>query len=248
MLTGRLSGGSIVTSRPRSTIRPPVGSSKPPIIRRVVVLPQPDGPRSEKNSPAPISSDTSSTARTSRKCFARSTRRISATGAVGDDGHRSRSLRSASRGRGAGRPGVRNGPRSSVPSPSRDRVAMRASAPSQSGSRRRRLLEVERDRRVVRRDRRALARLAIDLGLDDPGRHVRADEQQVDAHPEVLVEHAGPVVPPREAAGLVVAESVAIDEPAVEQRRNAARSGSETWVPPWAARGSHTSTSVGATL
>ena len=52
MLTGRLSGGSFVTSRPRSTIRPPVGSSKPPIIRSVVVLPQPDGPRSEKNSPA----------------------------------------------------------------------------------------------------------------------------------------------------------------------------------------------------
>ena len=52
MLTGRLSGGSSVMSRPRSRIRPPVGSSKPPIIRRVVVLPQPDGPSSEKNSPA----------------------------------------------------------------------------------------------------------------------------------------------------------------------------------------------------
>ena len=52
MLTGRLSGGSVVTSRPRSRMRPPVGSSKPPIIRRVVVLPQPDGPSSEKNSPA----------------------------------------------------------------------------------------------------------------------------------------------------------------------------------------------------
>ena len=72
MLTGRLSGGSSVTSRPRSRIRPPVGSSKPPIIRSVVVLPQPDGPRSEKNSPLPISSETPSTARTSRKRFSRS--------------------------------------------------------------------------------------------------------------------------------------------------------------------------------
>ena len=33
---------------------PPVGCSKPPIIRSVVVLPQPEGPRSEKNSPGSI--------------------------------------------------------------------------------------------------------------------------------------------------------------------------------------------------
>ena len=59
------------------------GSSNPPIIRSVVVLPQPDGPSSEKNSPARISIDTSSTARTSRKCLASPTSRISATGAVG---------------------------------------------------------------------------------------------------------------------------------------------------------------------
>ena len=65
MFTGRLSGGVVVTSRPRSSIRPPVGSSNPPIIRRVVVLPQPDGPSSEKNSPVSID-DTPSTARTSR--------------------------------------------------------------------------------------------------------------------------------------------------------------------------------------
>ena len=31
---------------------PAVGSSKPPIMRSVVVLPQPDGPSSEKNSPS----------------------------------------------------------------------------------------------------------------------------------------------------------------------------------------------------
>ena len=84
MLTGRLSGGSLVTSRPRSRIRPPLGSSKPPIIRSVVVLPQPDGPRSEKNSPLPTSSETPSTARTSRNRFSRSRSWIS--GGVVTDG------------------------------------------------------------------------------------------------------------------------------------------------------------------
>src|SRR5262245_9611261 len=79
MFTGRLSGGSEVTSRPRSSIRPPVGRSNPPIIRSVVVLPQPEGPRSEKNSPASSVSETSSTARTSRYCFTRFERRISGT-------------------------------------------------------------------------------------------------------------------------------------------------------------------------
>ena len=44
MLTLRLYGGSHVTSWPCSSMRPEVGASKPPIIRRVVVLPQPDGP------------------------------------------------------------------------------------------------------------------------------------------------------------------------------------------------------------
>jgi len=77
MFTGRLSGGSSVTSRPRSSIRPEVGASNPPIIRRVVVLPQPDGPRSEKNSPAPMSSETRSTARISRNSFVSSASRIS---------------------------------------------------------------------------------------------------------------------------------------------------------------------------
>jgi hypothetical protein len=58
-------------------MRPPVDSSNPPIIRSVVVLPQPDGPSSEKNSPVWISSDTPSTARTSRNRFSRSTSWIS---------------------------------------------------------------------------------------------------------------------------------------------------------------------------
>ena len=42
-------------SRPPTAIVPAVGSSNPAIIRSVVVLPQPDGPMIEKNSPAAIS-------------------------------------------------------------------------------------------------------------------------------------------------------------------------------------------------
>ena len=41
-----------------------MGSSNPPIMRSVVVLPQPDGPSSEKNSPSPIARSTRSTALT----------------------------------------------------------------------------------------------------------------------------------------------------------------------------------------
>ena len=54
MLTGRRFGDSEVTSWPCSRIRPSSGTSKPAIIRRVVVLPQPLGPSSEKNSPSRI--------------------------------------------------------------------------------------------------------------------------------------------------------------------------------------------------
>ena len=49
MLTSRRFGGTPVTSLPdrRTTLK---GSSKPAIIRMVVVLPQPEGPSREKNS------------------------------------------------------------------------------------------------------------------------------------------------------------------------------------------------------
>ena len=52
MLTSRLYGGRSVTSRPPRYTVPYVGSSKPPIMRSVVVLPQPEGPSIEKNSPS----------------------------------------------------------------------------------------------------------------------------------------------------------------------------------------------------
>src|SRR6516225_3333107 len=51
VLTLRRCGGTWDTSTPSSRIRPEVGCSKPAISRRVVVLPQPDGPSREKNSP-----------------------------------------------------------------------------------------------------------------------------------------------------------------------------------------------------
>ena len=50
-------------------MRPESGRSKPPSILRSVVLPQPDGPRSEKNSPLPTESVTSFTAVSAPKRF-----------------------------------------------------------------------------------------------------------------------------------------------------------------------------------
>ena len=54
MFTLRLCGGMPETSASSSRILPAVGCSKPAISRSVVVLPQPDGPSSEKNSPLAI--------------------------------------------------------------------------------------------------------------------------------------------------------------------------------------------------
>lgn len=47
-------GFSELWSLPLMVSVPPVGVSKPAIIRRTVVLPQPDGPRKETNSPFSI--------------------------------------------------------------------------------------------------------------------------------------------------------------------------------------------------
>src|SRR6476620_10101725 len=56
-------------SVPSRRISPEVGCSKPAIIRRVVVFPQPEGPRSEKNSPAGMWRSMPATAVTSSKCL-----------------------------------------------------------------------------------------------------------------------------------------------------------------------------------
>src|SRR6185312_594100 len=64
-------------SVPSSRILPSVGCSKPAIIRSVVVLPQPDGPSIEKNSPLGMSTSIPSTAATSPKRLTSPTRETS---------------------------------------------------------------------------------------------------------------------------------------------------------------------------
>ena len=51
MLTGRLLGWTLAMSWPSMITWPAVGISKPASMRSSVVLPQPDGPSSAKNSP-----------------------------------------------------------------------------------------------------------------------------------------------------------------------------------------------------
>src|SRR5216683_3508593 len=63
MPSPRLAGFTAKRSRPSRVIAPPVGSTKPAIICSVVVLPQPDGPSNETNSPFSTPSDSPSTAR-----------------------------------------------------------------------------------------------------------------------------------------------------------------------------------------
>src|SRR3712207_675760 len=62
MLTGRLLAGTPSIDFPRMRMSPEVGCSKPAIMRIRVVLPQPEGPRIEKNSPGATLKLTSSTA------------------------------------------------------------------------------------------------------------------------------------------------------------------------------------------
>src|SRR6266851_6229233 len=57
-------GGTCVSRRPPSRISPAVADSKPAIIMRVVVLPEPLGPSSVRNSPDATVREMSSTART----------------------------------------------------------------------------------------------------------------------------------------------------------------------------------------
>ena len=81
MFTFRLYGrqpGDVL--RPGARSAPDVGCSKPPIIRRVVVLPQPDGPRRQKNSPSRTSRLMWSTAAASPNCLTTSTSRTSTSG------------------------------------------------------------------------------------------------------------------------------------------------------------------------
>ncbi len=61
---------SVISVSP-TNIEPDVGSSKPATIRKVVVLPQPEGPNNAKNDPFGITKDKSSTALNSPKDLVR---------------------------------------------------------------------------------------------------------------------------------------------------------------------------------
>ena len=82
MFTGRWCGGTAAIDWPSMEISPDVGTSNPANIRSRVVLPHPEGPRSEKNSPRPMSRDTLSTARTAPKVLLTSA--IEMIGSPGD--------------------------------------------------------------------------------------------------------------------------------------------------------------------
>jgi hypothetical protein len=56
-------------SRPSTRIVPSSGASNPATIRSTVVLPQPEGPRSETNSPFSMGSEKSLTTRFAPKAF-----------------------------------------------------------------------------------------------------------------------------------------------------------------------------------
>src|SRR5688572_6078475 len=67
-----------VTSSPSNRIAPAVGSSSPAIMRSVVVLPHPEGPSRQKNSPSRTANVESFTATKSPKLFCRFWTRICA--------------------------------------------------------------------------------------------------------------------------------------------------------------------------
>src|SRR4051794_21457799 len=68
---------AVTSSEPRK-MRPPVGSSRPAIIRKVVVLPQPEGPSRQKNSPLATVKSAPRTAAKLPNDFSRFSTRISA--------------------------------------------------------------------------------------------------------------------------------------------------------------------------
>ena len=69
IFTLRLLGARLMTLSPLMRISPVLGVSNPAIIRIRVVLPQPEGPRIEKNEPGGISSETFLTAVNSPNFF-----------------------------------------------------------------------------------------------------------------------------------------------------------------------------------
>src|SRR5882724_9165276 len=77
----RRCAGIRVIDRSSRIISPAVGSMSPAIMRRVVVLPQPEGPSSATILPGSSDSDTRSTALVSRNCFVSARSRNATAGA-----------------------------------------------------------------------------------------------------------------------------------------------------------------------
>src|SRR5690606_1688999 len=88
MPMSRWLGRRCVTSLPPIVIEPAVGSSKPATILSTVVLPQPDGPRNDTNSPGCTERLKSRTTRTEPKSFCRSlsSRNAMSVSCVGESG------------------------------------------------------------------------------------------------------------------------------------------------------------------
>src|SRR5690606_39940553 len=83
MPTLRCSIGRAVTSVPSNSTAPPAsGSSRPAMMRSVVVLPQPDGPRKTTVSPASIARFSGSSARVPSAKVLAQLRRVMARGAL----------------------------------------------------------------------------------------------------------------------------------------------------------------------
>src|SRR3990172_11204277 len=76
MAMSRRRGSRWVTSLSSIRMVPRVGRSKPAIMRKVVVLPQPEGPSSTKNSPSSIESVRSLTATVRPNCLRTLTSRM----------------------------------------------------------------------------------------------------------------------------------------------------------------------------
>ena len=74
----RLCGGIPTTDVPSIAMSPALGISNPAIIISVVVLPDPLGPSSVRNSPERISNDTPRTAPTPSKRFSRPDKKTAA--------------------------------------------------------------------------------------------------------------------------------------------------------------------------
>src|SRR5436309_5743342 len=86
-----------VTSSPPNRMRPDVGSSRPAIIRSVVVLPQPEGPSRQKKSPSGTVNVESRTAVNPPNALCRLSTRISAIASLREFRHDSEQQRAGQR-------------------------------------------------------------------------------------------------------------------------------------------------------